>query len=164
MPERINLTDRKLKSLKAAPAGKRLEYGDRDSRGLIIRVTDTGHKSFAFLARFPGSDNPTRRAIGDYPETTLQDARARAKKWREWIEKGTDPKIAEERERQEELRKQATTFAAVAEDFIREKLPGERRGFEVERNMRRSLLPILGERPITDITDLDVINITDKVK
>ena len=45
----------------------------------------------------------------------------------------------------------------MAEAFIREKLPGERKGKDVEREIRRDLMPRWRDRPITSITDLDVL-------
>jgi len=83
-------------------------------------VTIKGQITFALLARYPGSRNPTRRTLGEYPATRLEEAREKAGEWRKLIKRGIDPAIAEERERQAELRKRATTFAAVAEDFIRD--------------------------------------------
>jgi integrase len=74
------------------------------------------------------------------------------------IRKGRDPRIEEARQRQAELRKQATLFGAVAEDFIREKLPSERRGADVEREIRKEFAG-WWDRPIADITDEDIIRI-----
>ncbi len=54
------LTDRALKALKAAKAGKRYDIADSVVPGLAIRVTDTGQKTFVLVARYPGSKNPTR--------------------------------------------------------------------------------------------------------
>jgi hypothetical protein len=59
--------------------------------------------------------------------------------------------------RETEQRRQQNSFAAVAEDFIAEKLPSERKGKEAERNIRREFLPMWGKRPITDVTELDAI-------
>ena len=72
------------------------------------------------------------------------------------MRQGIDPAVEEQKERREAIRKQAITFAAVAEDFVREKLPGERKGKDVEREIRRDLLPKWGKLAITDIVDLDV--------
>jgi integrase len=52
----------------------------------------------------------------------------------------------------------------VAEDFIRDKLPGERKGPEVERDVRRDLIPAWGTRPITEITPHDVRAVIKAVK
>jgi integrase len=66
MGRKQELTDRFLRSLKAAPDGERYEVMDTTVPGLAIRVTDTGHKSFVYIRRFPGSKNPARRALGQY--------------------------------------------------------------------------------------------------
>jgi integrase len=89
----------------------------------------------------------------------LADARAKARKWRALVGQGLDPAVEEERERQAALRKLAMTFAAVADDFIRDKLASERKGREIEANIRRDLLPKWKDKPITAITDLDVLGV-----
>jgi integrase len=65
----------------------------------------------------------------------------------------------EERLRLAEQQKRKNTFAAVAEDFIKEKLPGERKGREVERDIRREFIPAWGRLPITEVTDLQIISV-----
>src|SRR5688572_13719635 len=91
------LTDRALKALRAAPAGTRYDVMDLDVPGLGIRVTDTGQKTFVFVARFPGSSNPTRRALGEYGALSLEKAREKARHWHGLIRQGIDPKAEEER-------------------------------------------------------------------
>jgi integrase len=116
------------------------------------------------MARYAGSSNPTRRAIGHYPAVSLAAAHAKASQWREWIAAGKDPAVEIERQRIVEQQKRATTFAAVAEDFIRDKLPTERKGREVERDIRRVFIPAWGKRPITDIHALEVRNLIKSYK
>ena len=91
MAAKVKLTDRKLKSLKPARAGERDELMDAELNGFGVRVTDKGKITFILLSRYPGSNNPTRRALGEYPTDTLADAREKARQWRKWIEKGIDP-------------------------------------------------------------------------
>ena len=194
------LTDRALKSLKPAPAGQRYEVMDTIVPGLGARVTSNGTITMMLLARYPGSSNPTRRALGKYSPlrdadrkaaekdydalpaeqrehltldqyllrtygpTTLAGARSRARQWKEMIRRGKDPAIEEERARDTEARKRANAFAAVAEDFIAEKLPGERKGKEVERDIRREFIPPWGKRPITELTRRDIRDIIDAKK
>jgi integrase len=149
------LTDRKIQSLK--PTGKPFDVKDTQVPGLHVRVMPTGSRSFVLLTRYPGSNNPTRRALGVYGgDLTLEEARAKATDWRKLIRKGIDPSVQEERERQAALRQQQVTFGAAAEDFIKTKLPAERKGWEVEQDIRRELMPRWGKRPIADITPIDV--------
>ena len=153
------LTDRTLKALKAAPSGKHYDRWDATIPGLGVRVSDTGRKTFVLAARYPGSGNPTRRALGPYGAITLADARQKAQDWLKLIEVGKDPANEIERQRTLEVRRQENTFATVADDFIKDKLAGERKGAEVERDIRRVFIPAWGKRPITDITALDVRNL-----
>ena len=156
MPKKT-LTDRALKALKPAGKGQRYEIMDAVVPGFGIRVTETGQRTFVLVARYPGSSNPTRRAVGEYGALTLEGARQKARDWIEESKKGRDPREEEERQRAAEQRKRANTFAAVAEDFIASKLPGERKAKEVERDIRREFLPVeRGGRPITDISHLDI--------
>jgi integrase len=158
------LKDRTIKALKAAKPGQRYDIMDAVTPGLGVRVTDKGKRTFVLVARYPGSPNPTRRALGQYGEIGLAKAREKAWRWLELIGEGKDPADEEDRQRQAEQRKRANTFAAVAEDFIIEKLPGERKGAEVERDIRREFLPVWGGRPISELTDLDVLGVINAKK
>src|SRR5262245_62020168 len=142
------LTDRTIKALKPAAPGKRVEKWDAVVSGLGIRVTDTGAKSFVLNARFPGSPNSARRALGGYGELTLEQARNKARSWLELLGRGIDPRVEIERQRQTELRKQAATVSAVAERFNTEKLAFERQGRDAELHLRNEYIPHWGQRPI----------------
>jgi hypothetical protein len=91
-----------------------------------------------------------------YGATTLAGAREKAKQWKAILDRKQDPKDVEERQQRAEQQRRANSFAAVAEDFIKDKLSAERKGAEVERDIRREFLPAWGKRPITDITAQDV--------
>jgi integrase len=109
--------------------------------------------------RLPGSKAPTRLAIGDAQKMSLAAARKKAREWLDLIAQGKDPRAVEREAKAEAQCRQRTTFAAVAEDFIRDKLPGERNGGRVAQDLRRDLLPPWGGKPVTEITDLDVLNL-----
>jgi integrase len=95
--------------------------------------------------------------LGEYGALTLEQARDKARDWIQLVKKGEDPAHVEERERVATIARQANTFEAVAEDFIKEKLPSERQGHEVEGQIRRNFMPRWGTRPIADITEEDVL-------
>ena len=155
------LTDRKLQSLK--PKGKRYEVMDSDVPGLGVRVSEAGQKSFILIARYPGSSNPTRRALGEYPSLSLSEARERANDWRVLIRKGIDPKAEESRLKREELRKHATTFASVADDYIERHVKGQRKASDTEREIRKELVAYWADRPVTSIAREDVIALVEAI-
>jgi integrase len=157
------LNDRALRALRPAAAGTRYEVRDGMTPGLIVRVTDKGAKTFALVARYPGSSNPTRRAIGEYGAIGLAEARTQARDWLALIARGIDPRVELERERLAERRKMADSFEAVAERFFARKLKIQRRGHVVERIIKRELVPAWGRRPIADISHRDVREIIEGV-
>jgi hypothetical protein len=158
------LTDRALKALKPAPANQRYVVMDALVPGMGVRVTENGVRTFILVARYPGYRSPARRALGVYSALTLEAARDKARAWIEMVSKGVDPALVEERAKAEALRKQENSFAAVVEDWIQDKLSTERQGKDVERDVRREFLPVWGARPITEITDLDVLSIVNAKK
>jgi integrase len=158
------LTDRKLKALEKRPAdpGKTYDVSDGEVRGLAVRVMPSGDCTFVLVTRFPGAKNPTRRALGRYGELTLEQAREKARSWRDLVKRGIDPAHEEERERQAASLRQKNSFAAVAEDFIKRHVSKTRKGREVERDLRREFIARWGDRPITDITQHDVVAVIDE--
>ena len=170
-----NLTDRTVKSLKrdSKRADKLGHFDTWDAvlPGLGVRTSATGRRTFVLMARYPGSRNPTRRALGVYGELTLEQAREKARNWLELVRKGIDPAIVEEEARQAELRLQANTFAAVAEDYLRLQVigtdpekPRQRKAAEVVRDFRRVFIALWGERPITSISRHDVLGLIEGVR
>jgi integrase len=158
---RKRLTDRTLKALKLIK--KRYDVMDTDVPGFGVRVTERGQRTFILIARYPGSFNPTRRAIGEYQALSLEKARERARHWRDLVRQGIDPKTEEDRLRRLELRKQQTTFAAVAEDFVERHVKGQRKERDTEREIRKELIAHWGERPIASITREDVVALVDAI-
>jgi hypothetical protein len=146
----IRLSTRKLDALKPAPPGKRYQLMDELVPGFGIRVTDTGQRTFILRARFPGSSNLNRRALGDYPELGLEAAREKARQWRALVQGGKDPAAAD---------KPASAFASVAEAWFSEKVRAERKGKDVEREVRKEFVARWGNRLITSITAADVVEV-----
>src|SRR5262245_28809417 len=91
--DRKTLNARMLDALKAARKGELYERADTVVPGLGVRVSETGRKTFILTTRFPGSRNPTRRALGEYGALTLDKARQKARDWLELVRQGKDPKV-----------------------------------------------------------------------
>jgi integrase len=156
------LTDRTIKALKpASGAAAPVDVMDTLVPGFGVRIMGSPQhpvRTFVLRTRFPGSGNPTRARLGGYEELSLEEAREKARDWLGMIRKGRDPRKEEARQREAEIRRQAVVFGAIAEDFFRDKLPSERRGTDVEREIRKEFKG-WWERPIFDITDEDIIRI-----
>jgi integrase len=158
------LTHRGIIALKAAPAGSRYEVMDTEVPGLGVRVTDKGYRTFILAGRFPSSPHYTRRELAVVDSITLEQAREKAREWRQLIRAGIDPSEQQKQQLDAAQRKRECSFAVVAEDFIQEKLPSERKGKEVERAIRREFMEKWGRKPISEITETDVLFVIRLIK
>jgi integrase len=158
---KIALTDRSLKALKAAPRGTRATVWDAMMPGLAVRITDKGKRSFYAVKRRAGASTPTWVLLGSYPVTTLAEARAKAREALTALAAGDDPATLAEAKRkakeEAERAHKASTFAAVAEEFIKRHAAKLRSARMTEGVIRRELIPVWGERPVGEITRRDVI-------
>jgi integrase len=168
MVAKKDFTDRFLKSVKPAPAGKRVILYDAQVPGFGIRMTDKSCPAdvgaFVLVARYPGSSNPAPRRIGDYPAMSLAEARDIARQWREDVQRGVDPKVKEAERLRAEARRRADTFASVFEAFAEDHLATLRTGDGVKRAIANHVLPRWGDRPIRDLTRGDVSELVRVVK
>ena len=172
-----DLTDKTLEALRDRPVPtlrKLLDVDPEDSmpvrpiiwdaqvRGFGVRVSDQtppSSLSFVLVTRYPGAKNPAPRTIGDYPSTPLAEARRIAREWRDDIVKGIDPKDRAEAARRdaeaakrEAERQQANTFRAAFATFAEEHLSTLRTGDVVKGVIDKHVLPVLGGRPLREIT------------
>jgi integrase len=179
MAEKRQLTDRFLRSLPPAKHGTRNDvwdtvvptfgacvYDDKDSDP--SRRGKAGRIAFVMYTRFKRGAAPARRIIGTYGAITLEDARRTAGEWRSLIAKGIDPAAVEKANREKAAREAQLrirhSFAAVAETFIADKLSQERDGKDAERVLRNTFVAAWADRPIGDITALDVLEIINAKK
>lgn len=89
MKSRINLTKRTLDTLPTPSPGKRKDYYDSQTRGLLIQVSWSGSKTFYVRRKVRGQSE--RFLIGRYPDLSLDDARGKAAEINAAIAKGDMP-------------------------------------------------------------------------
>jgi integrase len=124
--------------------------------GLAVRVTATGRKSFVLVTRYPGSANPTARALGKVGAITLEDARAKGREWLKLIAAGTDPAQAAQAAERDTLR-------AICSEYLARN--GTKRTVEWERAiLERLVLPTLGVKPINSIRRSDIVRLLDAIE
>jgi integrase len=157
------LTDKALRALKPAPAGKRTTLWDAALAGFGVRVTDRGVVSFHVMRRLPGQPQPSRVVLGQYPALSLTAARKKAGAALDDIANGVHPRERERAERSAEDQRKAVTVAHVVEEFATRHLSRKRTGPVVGQLLRRELVTRWGERPVTDITRADVIGMIEAI-
>lgn len=147
-----NLTDRTIRALKAPSEGQ-VDYFDKSDRGLHMRVSSGGTKTFMLKYVVDGRQRKAR--LGRYPDLPLANAREKASNWRRMAADGIDPAVERDLAREERQRARANSFEAVVEDFI-EKYAKPRQRTWAET--RRTLLTGCAEwkaRPFASITKRD---------
>jgi integrase len=134
MAMRLQLTDRFCAHAKATEI--QTDYFDETIPGLALRVTSKGTKAWTFLF-----GTPRRRVtLGRYPSISLANARTLALETKEG--------------------RTAGSIAALAETYLRS-IAGNRSAKEVERRLRKDVLPVIGHIPLRDLHRRDIIRVID---
>jgi integrase len=152
---RKQLTAEMIEKLNPPPTG-RVEIFDKIVPAMALRVTSNGGKSFVVRCRVKGWPNPIRVTIGDATAMKLTDARQEASDVLKACRAGVDPREARKAKAEEAERQRASTFAKVAESFIKEHVSKLRSKKYEEAEIRRHLVKHWGKRPIAAITADDV--------
>jgi len=152
----MGLTDLQLKRL--VPRNERFEVGD--GKGLYIRVSPTGTKTWIFRYLFEGT--PRRMTFGKYPFMTLAEAREVHGKALADVERGVDPgAVALEAKR---ARKAAPTFSDLLAELWDIELQHKKSGAETKRLLDKDVTPAWGNRRVQDITRRDVVLLLDSIR
>ena len=155
---RVTLTDNLLKSTKTG------EFWDTAVPGLVVRM-GARKKTFFAARRRPGAAQPTWHKVGEFPDKSIADARRSARAAIGALAAGDDPGETPGIETEAQ-----TTFGAVAEQFMtwHRDTPGKdgrprRTAGDTAAYIRRELLPVWGERPISAITRRNVVAVVQAV-
>jgi integrase len=119
VPRVVHLDAAAIKSLEKPAKGNVITWDD-EARGLGIRITAGGARSFVFDYRVKGTGQARRMVIGRFPNWTAAAARTEAKRLRSLVDVGQDPLGGFEALRE------APTMAALCDRFEREFLPRKR--------------------------------------
>jgi integrase len=153
----IALTDRFCSGAKPNNGEPRTDYFDETVSGLALRVTKEGRRSWCFHFRSPRDGKRARATIGSYPATSLAAARGKALEARQHVEAGNDPRLI--------MAGQASagmTVAGLIEAYLADpEKAGLRSKAEIERRLRRNVVPVIGEVKVSELRRRDVRNVTD---
>ncbi|MEW6387412.1 MAG: tyrosine-type recombinase/integrase [Thermodesulfobacteriota bacterium] len=152
----MKLTDAQVKNLK--PKANR--YIVWESRGLGVRVTPHGIKSFVFMYRFKGKARLL--TLGTYPGMSLAEAHEEHAKSRRILEQGIDPGAKAVSERREE--RKAPTVTDLVHEYLEKWAMNRKRSWRTDRRiLEKDVLPKWGERKAKEITRRDVIRLLDGI-
>jgi integrase len=137
-------------------------YSISDGDGLILLVKESGSKSW--ILRYWVNGKEKRTGLGKYPVIRLADARELKNAFKRELAHGGNPQERKKTEREEAAKAEANRTATF-EKFAREWY-GQKEA-EWSLSSRRSakwilnahLLPLLGKRPIREITTQELLNL-----
>jgi integrase len=150
------------KARNAKPKSKPYKLTDGD--GLFLLVTPAGGKYWRLKYYLAGKEKLL--ALGVYPEVGLADARERRAQARKHLAAGIDPS-----EEKKEVKRQAnlrslSSFDVVAYEWLanREHVWSERHYRTTRWQIEKHVLPRLGNRPIAEITALEVLEMLREIE
>jgi len=146
---RFELTDRFIRNAK--PRLGRTEFFDEAVRGLSLRVSETGVKSFCF--HYTAGGTRKRLTLGTYPSMGLAKARGLATEARGELEAGRSPHPTT-----------ADTLKAICEEYLAREGPRLRTVGERLATFERLVYPTLGVRPIDAIRRIDIARLLDEIE
>jgi integrase len=151
---RASLSDVFIKQLKP-PVGKPAKHSD--SLGMYLYITPTGVRSFRLDYRHDGKRKTM--VLGQYPDTSLAEARRRRDGAREQLDQGVDPMGVRKVEKFERRIAAENTFGSVARAWWQH-WKGSRTDHHADYVLRRleaDVFPSLGTRPISSIKTPDLV-------
>ena len=165
MPRLDKFTDRAISALR--PESRRYEVSEKNTRGLWLRVSPSGVKTFYFRYRYRGKNKGMM--LGSYGAVTEPGKISLAKAHklhadaRALLKEGKDPadlkqsKIAEE--------KRAGTISQLADEYIERHAKRKNKSWrEYQRMLNKDVLPTWGTRKAKDVTRRDVVLLLDDIE
>jgi integrase len=151
MPK-LDLNDRLIATMKAE--GSAIDLFDAKTKGLNLRITPAGVKTWFLVYTSPRDGKRARVALGHYPATPLARARAAAIETRGRVEAGEDPRSSPKTWA-------AMTVADLCELYITKHCPTIKTGAELRRRLRADVIPVIGSIKLSDLHRRDLHRVLD---
>lgn len=149
----IRLTDAKCSAAKA----KEKTYKLSDGLGLYLEIKPSGVKTWRFKFR-RANGKEALATFGTYPAVTLKAARTRLGAAREMLAEGKDPVDEGKKDRLRAAGELDQTFEVVARQWLVSHAVNLKpaHAYTIQRRLELHLFPMLGSRPISDLTPRDL--------
>lgn len=147
-----------------------------DGDGLCLQVTPDGAKRWIFRYRFQGRERKLALQHNQYPSKSAKAAREEADHYRSLLANGEDPAEVRKAEKLEarsaseairlEAEKAATTFRVVAEEWMERHQVNvvEATRLSTRRRFESHVFPLIGNKPIAEITAIDLGNVIRRIE
>lgn len=143
------------------PAGKDQIFWDSEIKGLGLKVTPTGKRTFFLFYRTLGHTQRKPR-IGDFPAMRPEQARRLAQEMLTVVRSGGDPSAARQAKRSAHDQETITDYFRL---YKGAKQRAKRKSLaETERLFAHDILPVLGTKRPEEVTPQDVTRLLDAIE
>jgi integrase len=154
------LTDLTIRNAKPSQRVVKLSDGE----GLQLWIAPTGAKSWCLAYRFDGKQK--KLTIGPYPEIDLRAARTRRDEAKAVLRAGGDPSERKRIDKLTQRASRAVTFDLLAAEIIEKKKREGKAAGTIEKFewLLSFAKPLIGSRPIADVSAAEVLAVLRKVE
>lgn len=153
------LTAQEVKNAKLG-LGKKLEK-KFDGQGLFLLINKSG-KYWRYQYRFVGKQKTL--AIGVYPSISLKEARKRHRAAKELLEQGLDPSLQKKIVKNALVEAHENSFFNVSARWFEKQNWSDGHRRTVRSRLDRDVIPWIGNRPVSDITAADCLQVCRRVE
>jgi integrase len=156
----MKLTDSIIKAAKP----KEKPYSLADGHGLSLYVQPAGAKWWRYRYRF--NDTPKMLSIGVYPDVSLKEARNQHARLKELLAQGINPSENRQEEKQQAAIAAANSFESVARlwwNHWKHDKAERHVGYTIRR-LEADAFPVIGHKPVNEITAAQFIAMVRKVE
>lgn len=156
----MSLTDFAIR--KAKPQAKPFKLAD--GGGLHLVVQPNGSKLWRLKYRFAGKEKLL--SFGPYPVTTLVEARRKRDEAKRLLANGTDPSAQKRQDKIAAGTAARNTFGAIAAEVLANKEANDAASSTLDKNrwLLEDLAAPLADRPITDITAAEILDLLKRIE
>ena len=140
------------------------QYRLTDERGLVLLVRSNGSKLWQLRYRHDGKEKTA--SLGQYPDVSLSEARAKRDELRKLVAAGNDPVGLKREQKEERIAQTKNTFEAVAREWLEmwRPLKSPRHAEYVTRRLEADVFPAIGARPIVYIEAPELVKMAKAIE
>jgi len=140
------------------------DYKLSDGAGMYLLVKTSGTRCWRLKYRIGGKER--HLAIGVYPDIGLSEARKKRDAARELVAKGIDPSQAKKQEKRMIAIKTENSFESIAREWHDNNKHTWTEGHakDILRRLEMDVFKPIGNRPITDIGSLELLDVIRKIE
>lgn len=151
----INFTKAAINNLPIPEKGNRFEFYDSKKKGLLVRVSPTGRKTFQVYRWHQGK--PVRVTICIWPDMTIENVRKESDRINAALADGENPNDKLKQQRQE------MTFGDLFNEYLERHAKVKKRSWKEDQRQYEQYLAPLARKRLSTITKQDIATLHSKI-